>query len=79
MKAHFLTNRAQLRGRDQCIKMSRSGSGSQTLGILRGGVLFLKAPLHILEMRGLDHVATPLMKGIVTEIVDLWKLFVLDA
>jgi hypothetical protein len=59
MKAHFLNIWAQLRGRDQCIKM------------LRGGGLFSKTPLHILEMRGLDPVATPLMKGIVTEIVDL--------
>jgi hypothetical protein len=70
MKAHFLTIWAQLRGRDQCMKMSRTGFGSQTLGILRGG-LFSKAPLHIREMRGLDPVATLLMKEIVTEIVDL--------
>jgi hypothetical protein len=79
MKAHFYTIWAQLRGRDQCMRMSRTGSGSQTLGILRGGGLFSKAPLHILEMRGWDPIATPLMKGIVTEIVDLLRLTVLDA
>jgi hypothetical protein len=41
--------------------------------------LFSKDPLHILVKRGWDPAATPLMKGIVTEIIDRWRLTVLDA
>jgi hypothetical protein len=35
MKVHFLTSWAWLRGRDQCIKRSMNGAGSQTEGTLQ--------------------------------------------
>jgi hypothetical protein len=57
----------------------RDWIGVPDLWDLAGGGLFSKDPLHILVMRGWDPVATPLMKGIVTEIMDRWRLTVLEA
>jgi hypothetical protein len=51
MKGHFLTSWTQLSGRVQCIKISMNGVGSQTEETLRGGGLWLKAPLTRWVMR----------------------------
>jgi hypothetical protein len=51
MKVHFLMSWAQLRGRDQCIKMSMTGAGSQTKGTLRDRGLLVKTPLTRRVMR----------------------------
>jgi hypothetical protein len=52
MKAHFLKSWARLRGRDQCIKRSMTGAGSQTEGTLREGGLLVKTPFTRQVMRG---------------------------
>jgi hypothetical protein len=46
MKAHFLMSWAMLRGRDQCIKRSMTGAGSQTEGTLRVGGPLGEDTLH---------------------------------
>jgi hypothetical protein len=53
--------------------------GVPDLWYLARGGLFSYDPLHILVTRGWDPVATPLMKGIVTEMMDQWRLTVLEA
>jgi ABC-type sulfate transport system substrate-binding protein len=52
MKAQFLTSWARLRGKDQCIKRSKTGAGSQTEVILQVGGLLVKIPFTRRVMRG---------------------------
>jgi hypothetical protein len=52
MKAHFLMSWAWLRGRDQCIKRSMTGDGSQTEGTPQVGGLLVKTHFTRRVMRG---------------------------
>jgi hypothetical protein len=71
MKAHFLMSWAQTMGSRHSTKRTNTRVGTQTDGTPRRRGLFSKDPSPILETRGREPTATPLMKGKVIEMDDL--------